>query len=150
MLSDSKLSTSVDNPIVLKEGRWHIRTLLMIIAGHPCSADKRLNSWEKAKALYLSMQKYQLDRLQPWFSRFAARLAWDAPWEALCLACNNPCFDEDLARPVILYGIQENLALDLYDPKYFVDNQAHQSEEEHKRYLLLLPTPNQNSASTSV
>jgi hypothetical protein len=136
MLADSRFTSSIANPILLQERCWQIRTLLMVIAGHPCTAEERFYCWDEAKTLYLLMQKYQLDRLQPWVSKFAGRLAGHAPWEALCLACNNPCFDEDLARYAIFYGIQERTAEELFDPEYFVASQVDKSEDKQKRYLL--------------
>lgn len=86
--------SSLDNPMVLDECSKDIDFLMTIISQHPCRALERCSDWATARRLYLLMQKYQLDPLQPWFSMMAGYYAWSAPTEALCLACNNPCFDE--------------------------------------------------------
>jgi hypothetical protein len=84
------------------------------------------------------MHKYQLDRLQPWFSIFAGDRAGKAPFEALCLACNNPCFDENLARNAILYGIEEKSTAYLFDSQYFTLDYASEPGEDRSRKLLFL------------
>jgi hypothetical protein len=136
MLSDSRFTTSIDNPIILEEESRQIKTVLMIIAAHPCSAMDRCDNWTEAKILYGMMQKYQLDRLQPWFSHLAGEWAFRAPFEALCLACNNPCFDENLARCAILNGLEERTPEQLFDPEYFTNDKA--TEDANNRKLRLL------------
>jgi hypothetical protein len=138
MITDSQFTSSVDNPIKLEEPAFDIKTLLFIIAGHPCQATDRCSDWDICKRMYLLMQKYQLIRLQPWFSIFAGKYAGAAPFEALCLACNNPCFDENLAATAILYGIEEQSTADLFDPAYFVRDYASEPGEDHHRKLRLL------------
>jgi hypothetical protein len=122
MLKDSTFTSSIDNPVKLEAHPDDVNILLTIIAGHPCQARKRFSDWDTSKSLYLLMQKYQLDRLQPWFSMFAGDYAREAPFEALILACNNPCFDEILARNAILYGIGDENADFLFDPAYFIQD----------------------------
>lgn len=92
---------------------------------------------------YISMmQKYQLDRVHAWFSLFAGKNADEAPFEALCLACNNACFDETLARYAISYGIKEEMAEDLFDPTYFVNAYASKSNKDDDRKLRVLDPTN--------
>jgi hypothetical protein len=86
MLINSRFTSSVDNPIILEENSWDFKTLLIVIAGHPCRAEERCYDWDDGKNLYLLMQKYQLDRLQPWFSKMAGEYAGESPFEALCMA----------------------------------------------------------------
>jgi hypothetical protein len=136
MLCDSKFTSSVDNPITLEEGSWRLKTVLLLIAGHPCAAMKHCSCWLDAQALYLTMQKYQLDRLRPWFSKALGQYAYAAPLETLCLACSNPCFDEELARHAILLGMAQATAKDIFNPEYFVPDQATKSEQDRKRCLL--------------
>jgi hypothetical protein len=136
MLSHSSSISSKENPILLDESERDIKTMMIIIAGHPCEALDRCKSWNTAKRLYRLMQKYQLDRLQPWFSMMACEWAGTAPFEALCMACNNPCFDENLARCAILYGIEDSSTEKLFDPVYFISNQADKDVSERKAYLL--------------
>lgn len=136
MLMDSRFTSSLHNPINLEEQSSDVKTLLMIIAGSPCRVEKRCKSWRNAKRLYLLKQKYQLDRLQPWFSKLAGDWCKEAPFEALCLACNNPCYDENLARSAILWGLEERTAEDLFNAEYFVDDMASEPEESRKLSLL--------------
>lgn len=130
MLMDPRFSSSADKPIILDEESWDIKTLLLVIAGHPCRAEERCKTWNTGKRLYLLMQKYQLDRLQSWFSHVTGNWAGQAPFEALCLACNNPCFDENLARRAILDGLGGKTAAQLFDPLYLVKDMAEEDEAE--------------------
>jgi hypothetical protein len=139
MLRDSRFTCSVDKPIILAEHSRDIKTLLIVIAGHPCRAEKRCRTWKTGKRLYLLMQKYQLDRLQPWFSTLAGKYAHESPFDALCLACNNPCFDENLARRAILYGLEVGPLERLFVPDYFKSDQA-EVDAENRRTCLLDPS----------
>jgi hypothetical protein len=138
MLMDSGFTASIDNPIQLQENSGDVKTLMIIISGHPCKAELRCLNWETGKRLYLLMQKYQLDRLRPWFSILAAEHVETAPLEALCLACNNPCFDENLAREAISYGIEHQKSADLFDPAYFIQDYAEDTGSDDSRKLRLL------------
>lgn len=111
-------------------------TLMIIICGHPYEALERCKTWETAKRLYGLMQKYQLDRLQPWFSKMAGLYAGGAPFEALCMACNNHCFDEDLARCAILYGLGRLSAANLFDSRYHDSRYKDEDSSEQKQFLL--------------
>jgi hypothetical protein len=140
MFLDSVFASSAENPIRLEEHSEDVKTLLIIIAGRPCQAETRFEDWDTSKRLYLLMQKYRLDRLQPWFSIFAGDWAGDAPFEALCLACNNPCFDENLARNAVLYGIEEKNTASLFDPEYFkLDYASYDGDDDHRKLRLLNP-----------
>jgi hypothetical protein len=136
MLMDSAFTSSVDNPIILEEHSKDVKTIFTIIAGCPCQAEKRCLSWKTGKRLYLLMQKYQLDRLQPWFSTLAGKYAGDSPFEALGLACTNPCFDENLARRAILYGLEDTDPENLFDPDYLKLDHAEIDEDRRKTRLL--------------
>ncbi|KAJ9097501.1 hypothetical protein QFC20_006158 [Naganishia adeliensis] len=137
-LDGSSPSSSFAKPMVLDEDHEDIETLLIMISGHPCEAnDAGCPNWETAKRLYRLMQKYQLDSLGLWFTMMAGDHVGEAPLEALCLACNNPCFDEELVRSAILYGIEELSSTDLFDPDYFVvDDHEGKSDERRKACLL--------------
>jgi hypothetical protein len=137
MLQHSSPSSSLVKPIALDEDHEVLESLLMIISGHPCETeDAGRYDWETAKQLYRLMQKYQLDRLRPWFTMIAGDHVNEAPLEALCIACNNPCFDEELARSAILYGIEELSPADLFDSGYFVNDKEGISVERRKACLL--------------
>jgi hypothetical protein len=136
MLMQSTFSSSIENPITFDENSQDLETLLIVISGHPCDASKRCCSWSTAKRLYGLMQKYQLDRLQSWFSFVAGRYAGEAPIEALCMASSNPCFDEHLIQCAIVNGIQPMTAEQLYDVRYFVDDKASEPTEHRKACLL--------------
>jgi hypothetical protein len=136
MLMQSTFSTSLENPIALNEYSYDIKTLLIVICGDPCQASKRCMSWRTAKQLYALMQKYQLDRLQSWFSANAGRFAGNAPFEALLLAIDNPCFDEYLIRCAIYNGIELKTAEKLFDKEYFLSDKASVPIENRKACLL--------------
>lgn len=134
MLQHSSPSSSSAKPIELEEEHEDVEILLIIISGHPCESDQgpKCEDWETAKRLYLLMQKYQLDRLRPWFTLLASDHLLEAPFEALCIACNNPCFDEELARFAILFGIEDLSATALYSPEYFEDDFDKYEKDDEK------------------
>lgn len=78
--------------------------------------------------------------MQPWFSTFAGDYAHEAPFEALVLACNNPCFDENLARNAILYGIGNESADFLFDRAYFIQDFDSVKDEDVRKARLFCPS----------
>ncbi|GHJ86485.1 hypothetical protein NliqN6_2887 [Naganishia liquefaciens] len=137
MLSESIPSFSESRPIPIAENSEDFALMLKIIAGEPQQAVNQCTSWSQAEILYKVMQKYQLDRHQPWFTRVCKSWVTENPIAALILACNNSIFDEELAKAAIAVGFQERTGDEAFDAKYMLRDHRDQSTSYRKAFMLL-------------
>lgn len=83
------------------------------------------------------MQKYQLDRHQPWFTKMCCAWVAEDPLKALILACTHATFDEELALAAITNGLATKTSEDLFHASYFLRNKVEQSPSFRNAFLLL-------------
>lgn len=137
MLCGSIPSSSESRPIPVTEKSADFALMLEIIAGEPSQAVSRCSGWSQAEVLYTAMQKYQLDRHQPWFTNACKTWVTENPVAALILACNHATFDEELATAAISVGFSAKSGDDLYDAKYFQRDNRDQSVSYRNAFMLL-------------
>jgi hypothetical protein len=137
MLCGSIPSSSETRPIPVTETSKDFALMLKIIAGEPSQAVAQCSSWGQAEKLYKAMQKYQLDRHQPWFTSICKMWVTEDPIAALILACNHATFDEELATCAISTGFRAKSGDDLFDPRYFLRDSRDQSASYRNAFMLL-------------
>ncbi|KAI5452765.1 hypothetical protein NCC49_000511 [Naganishia albida] len=137
MLSHSSPSSSDTRPLPISESSEDFSLMLSIIAGDPTTAITQCLSWAQAERLYRMMQKYQLDRHQPWFTKMCCAWVAEDPLKALILACTHATFDEELALAAIANGLATKTSEDLFHASYFLRNKFEQSPSFRNAFLLL-------------
>jgi hypothetical protein len=111
--------------------------MLSIIAGDPTTAVARCTGWSQAERLYRMMQKDQLDRQQPWFTKICCAWVVEDPVRALVVACTHAVFDEELAVAAITNGLGAKTSEELVNPTYFSRDKIEHSPSFRNAFLLL-------------
>jgi hypothetical protein len=120
MLSDSKPSTSTNNPLPIPESSEDWNIVSLIICGHGHHVAPLHRGWAQVARLYEISKKYQFDNYQPWFTEMCLTWLHESPLDALALACNQPNIDEVLAHHAILsLWKSDHITLFQANPVYF-------------------------------
>jgi hypothetical protein len=96
-----------------------LKIVLYIITGRGKEVLNEAENWDHAQDLYAAMDCYKLHNYRPWFSAICRTRAWQDPWDAIFIACNESPFDEDLLMHAMTKGFEKQPFSTICNPIYY-------------------------------